>query len=889
MTSRTDVEVLAALVENSQDQLAYLDRAFDFVFVNRAYALACRRTAGELVGRNHFDLYPHAENRAIFEQVRDTGVPAAWREKPFVFPDQPERGVTYWDWILSPVGDGAGHVQGLVLSLRDVTDSVVTRQRTLRNEQALRESEGRYRALFESMSEGHALHEMIFDADGRPVDYRFLEVNPAFARLTGLDPRQIIGRTVREILPGLEPSWIEIYGRVVTTGRSEQFEAQASTLGRWYEVFAYRPAPGRFAASFSDITERRRIRDELVRAHEQAASLARFPEENPDPVLRLGADFTLLYANAAARSGLAALGPVEKGRAAPPALQESARQAFATGTRERSELRCGERVFAMSFCRAGSEVNVYGQDITERKRAEEALRESERSAEARATELQAVLDTVPAAVWISRDREGRRIDANRFGAELLQRPQGSNVSVTAPPGERPANFRLMRNGTPLADDELPIQAAARTGRELRSVEVDLAFDGGPVRHLLGNAAPIRDERGEPRGSVGAFIDITDRKKAEDALREANRRKDEFLGMLSHELRNPLAPIRHSVHLLEHADPVSDQASRARAVIRRQAEHLTRLVDDLLDVTRIARGKIELRPERLDLAQLVRRAADDHRSVLAGRGVRLRLDVPDPAIWIEGDPTRLAQVVGNLLQNAAKFTPQGGEVVVAARIAGGEAEVRVRDTGIGIEPALVSQLFEPFVQGARTLARSEGGLGLGLALVKGITELHGGRAWAESAGREKGAAFVIRLPLREPGLRAARERESTHRPVGSRRVLVVDDNRDAADSLAELVGMLGHTVDVAYDGPEAIAKARAHPPEVVLCDIGLPGMDGYEVARVLRSERREDLQLFAVSGYAAPEDRQRALDSGFDGHLAKPCDVEDIERVLAARRPARPPP
>jgi CheY-like chemotaxis protein/two-component sensor histidine kinase len=350
-------------------------------------------------------------------------------------------------------------------------------------------------------------------------------------------------------------------------------------------------------------------------------------------------------------------------------------------------------------------------------------------------------------------------------------------------------------------------------------------------------------------------------------------------MLSHELRNPLAPIRNSVYILEHADPASEQAARARSVIQRQTDHLTRLVDDLLDVTRIARGKIDLRRERVDLRDLVLRTAEDLRSVVESRGITFRLDVPDERRWADADRTRIAQVIGNLLQNAAKFTRHGDTVSLALRAEKGAAEIVVRDTGAGIDPALLPKLFQPFVQGHRTLARTEGGLGLGLSLVKGIAELHGGTVRVESAGKGAGAEFVIRLPLaasaptRQPG------RASAAREGPQRRVLVVDDNQDAAESLAELVEMLGHSSEVAFDGPTAIAKARACSPDVVLCDIGLPGMSGYEVARAVRGHLANRVLLVALSGYARPEDLKAAVEAGFDRHVAKPASADAIDELL----------
>jgi CheY-like chemotaxis protein len=315
------------------------------------------------------------------------------------------------------------------------------------------------------------------------------------------------------------------------------------------------------------------------------------------------------------------------------------------------------------------------------------------------------------------------------------------------------------------------------------------------------------------------------------------------------------------------------------VIERQTDHLTRLVDDLLDVTRIARGKIDLRRLRVDLREVVSHAADDYRVTMRDRGIRFDVDIPAEPLWASADPTRLTQLVGNLLHNAAKFAGRDDEVTLRVRAAGREGEIRVRDTGAGIEPPLLQHVFDPFVQGERTLARAEGGLGLGLALVKGIAELHGGTVRALSAGRGRGAEFVVRLPLAPATGARPDAGRAAHAANGSRRVLVVDDNRDAAESLADLLTMMGHGVEVAYDGPSAVEKARASAPDVVLCDIGLPGMSGYEVAKALR-ESGTTAQLFAVSGYAQPEDVNQALEAGFDGHVAKPADPEKIERLLS---------
>jgi len=279
----------------------------------------------------------------------------------------------------------------------------------------------------------------------------------------------------------------------------------------------------------------------------------------------------------------------------------------------------------------------------------------------------------------------------------------------------------------------------------QEVELRYRAASGSYRWFLSRLAPVRGANGRVVRFVGAAMDITTRKEAEEALRDADRRKTEFLAMLSHELRNPLAPIRNSVYVLAHADPTGEGARRARAVIERQSEHLTRLVDDLLDVTRIARGKIDLRRAHVDLRDLVRRAGEDLRSTLESRGLVLSVELPPEPVLADADTTRLEQVVGNLLQNASKFTPRGGRVTLALAHEGGEAVIRVRDTGIGIDPELLGRVFEPFVQAERSLARTQGGLGLGLALVKGIAELHGGSVRAESAGPGHGAVVAVRVP------------------------------------------------------------------------------------------------------------------------------------------------
>lgn len=396
--------------------------------------------------------------------------------------------------------------------------------------------------------------------------------------------------------------------------------------------------------------------------------------------------------------------------------------------------------------------------------------------------------------------------------------------------------------------------------------------GGPKSRRIGNL----------------FLDITERKRAEDSLRELNRqldesdrRKSEFLAMLSHELRNPLAPIRNSIYLLERAAPDSEQATRAREVVRRQTEHLTRLVDDLLDITRISHGKIPLDRSKVDLREIVRKTTDDLHPVFTHASIHLRVDhVTAGPIWIDADGTRIAQLLTNLLNNAMKFTPSGGTVRVSVGARDSRAELSVADDGVGMNPNDIEHMFEPFAQADHSLARSKGGLGLGLPLVKSIAELHGGSVEARSEGIGQGAEFCVRLPLAEPGPRSDEPRHLG--PAATpQTILIIEDNVDGAQSLADLLEMQGHRVRVAHDGQSGIALAREVQPDVILCDLGLPDVDGYDVARMLqRDGSLRGTRLVALSGYAQPEDRQRARDAGFDAHLAKPVELDTLLTVLA---------
>lgn len=371
----------------------------------------------------------------------------------------------------------------------------------------------------------------------------------------------------------------------------------------------------------------------------------------------------------------------------------------------------------------------------------------------------------------------------------------------------------------------------------------------------------------------------------EALREADRRKDEFLAMLAHELRNPLAPVQNAVEILRLVGPADAAIKNAREIISRQISHMARLIDDLLDVARIARGKIELRTERCDLTAIVRQTAEDYRPSLSAAGVSLNLEFPGRPLLLRGDLTRLAQVIGNLLHNAGKFTPRGGKVHVRTAVdpANDAAVVTVSDTGAGLDATVMARLFEPFSQANQTLDRTRGGLGLGLALAKGLVELHGGSISAKSEGPGTGSTFIVRVPLAD-NFGATTERKagshSTSETAGLR-ILVVEDNRDTAKSLQLLLSLLGHDAQVAFDAEAGLTAVRSSRPDLVLSDLGLPGeMDGYEFASTIRTDPAlANVYLIALSGYGQEEDRRRAQEAGFDQHLVKPVDLASLKNAL----------
>jgi PAS domain S-box-containing protein len=504
-------------------------------------------------------------------------------------------------------------------------------------------------------------------------------------------------------------------------------------------------------------------------------------------------------------------------------------------------------------------------DTTERKRVEEALRKSE---EFRRRILDSTRDCVKVLTL-----DGRFLSMNDAGLAAVEIEDIGTLLDTSwidawPVEEREAARRATQ-----------VAAEGGVGR----------FQGFWPTHKTRTPkwwdvviTPIVGSDRRPVQLLAISRDVTARRRMEDALRDADRRKDEFLAMLAHELRNPLSAIS-SAAILARQPHFSEQDRRfSHEVIERQVKHLCRLIDDLLDVSRITRGKIELRHEPLDVGTIIVHAVEAARPIVTERGHQLEVATPAAPLTIMGDATRLEQVVVNLLTNAAKYTESGGRIQLTVERAGTEAIIKVRDNGMGIPPEKIQEMFELFAQGDRSPARSEGGLGIGLTLVKRLTEMQGGTVTGHSEGTGKGSEFVVRLPLapvpEAAASRATKEGKSSNKQT---HVLVVDDNVDAARGLAALLRLLGHEVETAFDGPSALETARLRRPDVVLLDLGLPGMDGYQVAAELRQEGFcNAVLLIALTGYGQEDDLRRSRAAGFDHHLVKPVDFEALASLIA---------
>lgn len=830
------------------------------------------------------------------ESVVQRGIPIVRQRVRFVMERNGYPEETFFTYSHSPIPDGCGGIGGLFQVCTDETASVLAERERDKAEAALRANEQHWRGIFERLHEGFILGEVVRAADGQVCDWRYLQMNAAWEYLTGLSRSTALERTIREVLPDLEPVWVELLAHVVDTGEPATFTQFSASLGRSYEVHAFRPEPERFAMIFLDVTERMRAQAERERLlQEVEAERERLAEvfrrapsfmcilTGPEHVFTLANDRycelvghrDLLHKTAReAFPEIEGQGQFELldhvfqtgqphiGNAVPVLLQRDSGRP--------PEERFLDFVYQPFRGPDGAVVGIFvqGIDLTERVLAEEALR-------AKTERLDLLLDNIHDYGVLISDAEGTIIEwqggAERITGYRVEEAVGRSIDTLFSPEDRAA-------GIP----QLERQTAASEGRAPNK-RWHIRKDGSRF-FADGVMVALRDEQGEFRGFGKVFRDATAQEQAEEALREADRRKDQFLATLAHELRNPLAPISNVLQVWPLIENDRSQTEQMRGLIDRQIRQMIRLIDDLLDVSRISRGKIELRKQRLDLATIIAGALEGVRPFVEQCEHTLTVELPPQPVALEGDAGRLMQVFANLINNAAKYTGHGGQIWISAAREGRLVRVSVRDNGPGIPADQLTAIFEMFAQVDQTLDRAHGGLGIGLTLVKTLVELHGGTVEAQSGGLGLGSEFVVRLPA-EPST----ETVITMQPGFSldavalppcHRVLVVDDLKPSADTLALMLGALGQAARVAYDGEAAIAAAATYLPDVVFLDIAMPGMDGYEVARQLRQSLGSNVVLVALTGYGQEQDRQRAFAAGFDQHLIKPTSVDALHHLLS---------
>jgi PAS domain S-box-containing protein len=505
---------------------------------------------------------------------------------------------------------------------------------------------------------------------------------------------------------------------------------------------------------------------------------------------------------------------------------------------------------------ASANVNLEAE-IDERRRAEERLR--------------FLAETIPSFVWTAAP-DGSLTYINQRWLEYtgltLDHDTAHWAALVVHPDDYERSVSLWRRH--LASGE-PYQNEARTRRH-----------DGVYRWFMTRAVPWRDDSGAITSWFGITTDIHDQKELEERLREADRRKDEFLATLAHELRNPLAPLQNALHMCRNGQATPETVEHAHTIMERQLRQLVRLVDDLLDVSRITRGKLVLRKELVTLEAVALAATETVRPIVEAADHRFDLRLPDEPVVLDADPQRLAQVFSNLLNNACKYTEPGGRIALEARRSDDTLTVVVRDNGIGIAPEQLAGVFDLFVQVDTSLERARGGLGIGLTVVKRLVEMHSGTIEARSAGLGHGSEFVVRLPIAATtGVAVPRESLAAEPPPSGarRRVMVVDDNRDAADTLAFSLEMLGHEIKVVYEAEQVVDASQDFQPEIVFMDVGMPKLNGFEVARRIRAQDwGSDIVLVALTGWGQEEDRRRSREAGFDHHLVKPAEIDEIERL-----------
>jgi PAS domain S-box-containing protein len=875
-----------------------LDRTWCFSYVNQPAVMRFER---DVLGHNLWDVFPAAVgNRAYTELQR------AMTERVTV-----DYEVFYEPWQrwfkdrAYPMTSG-----GLAVYSQDITASKQQAAALAASEARSQQQLAELEAIYLTAPIGLCVLDR---------DLRYQRINANLAEINGLPVDAHIGKTVRELLPTLADQAEKMLNCVLESGESERVEFRGETPAQpgveriWDEHwFPLRHRDTQdiigVCAVVDEVTQRVRAEAELRKRTQQLESLVTSAPiglaffDHARRYLRVNDELAFINGiPAASHLGrtIEELLPAMAAHIVPildqvlsdgkPIRYEAAGET----PREPGVLRhwlCG---FYPAHTAAAGQINEVGAwvvEITERKRAEEALHASEQR-------MQLAMSIAHAGTWDYDYASGKSYWSTEHFLLLGYPPAPDGI----------ASFAMWQDLI-VPEDAQRVQAewdqAIRTHSIYRSEHRLRRADNGQIVWVSAAGRGFYDDAGKPLRSVGAFFDVTAQKEAERALLDADKRKDEFLATLAHELRNPLAPIRSGLHLLSQAGITEANQSRLTSMMERQIAHMVRLVDDLLEVSRINSGKIELRLELVDLRDVVANAVEVAAPLIEAAGHQLVLHLPPEAVAVNADPVRLAQVVANLLNNAAKYTEPGGRVELLVRAechsdiaqdghceggnSQGNAVLSVRDNGMGIPREMLPRVFDLFTQVDRTLGRAQGGLGIGLSLVKNLVELHGGKVHVRSDGPGCGSEFSFWLPLRatsnEVGKLGLRRETPPDGELTHLRILVVDDNRDAADTLTMLLQMMGAAARSAFNGPDALAALHADRPDIVFLDLGMPGMDGYAVAKIVRSDPRyHAVKLVALSGWGQLDDRRRTREAGFDCHVVKPIDPNELTELIKSMR------
>jgi PAS domain S-box-containing protein len=940
MTSATD---FAALFNATPAACMVMAPDFTIVAVNDAHLEATGAVRKEIVGRGIFEAFPdnpdHVNGDGV-SNIRASMLRVLQTRRRDVMPIQrydvptqgrPEDGFTvrYWKPIHFPILDHQGEVSYIVQHVENVTQTMTD---TARAEEMRTEISVQAQQISSLRDIADLLEQApVFMAMVSGPEHRFTFVNNGYLKLVGY--RDIVGKTVAEGLPeAVDQGYVTLLDQVYLSGeafsaKSAKYEFQATPGGQVnerYVDFVFQPirdaqnALSGILVQGLDVTERvhdEKRRNALIRLTDTVRDL-KTPEEiifqaslilgETLEVSRVGYGTidpeaeTLTVKRDWSAPGVASLagtlnlrdygsfvddmklgtvvaigdvGSDSRTSAAAAALQGRGAAAFVN-----VPIREEGRLVALIFVN-----NVFARDwlaedlefikeIAERTRTASERMRSEIAVRLSEAKFRAITDAMPQMVWSTRP-DGFHDYYNdqwyRFTGIPYGSTDGDGWNDLFHPDERLLAWEKWRH-------------SLRTG-ETYEVEYQLRHHSGQYRWVLGRAQPLRSDDGEIVRWMGTCTDIHAQKQSEDALRRESLRKDEFLAMLAHELRNPLAPISAAAQLIRLPGADAKRIAHAGEIIARQVKHMAALVDDLLDVSRVTRGLVQIEQTSLDLKSVVSGAIEQIQPFIQARHHELLLRITAQATVVRGDRTRLVQAVSNILNNAVKYTPPNGRIEIALEVVEGQALIRITDNGIGIASGLLPTVFDLFIQAERTPDRAQGGLGLGLALVKSIADLHGGTVHAESEGAGKGSNFTITLPLlAEDGeaLTSTALPGLEHNGTGLR-VLIVDDNRDAGSMLGYMLEAAGHVVQVEEDAASAIQTSREFDFEVFILDIGLPDVDGYELARRLRADvRTANTAIIAMTGYGQPQDRVLSSAAGFDHHFVKPADQQELLRLLS---------